>query len=144
MAETGDLTPEQKTSLDKQVASIGHNQGPALVARTDEIVGHVAKHHLLGREATRVRVMLDMLGSHLKGEHLLPVKTAQYATAGIVLATAIAGLQLADHPVETLLLDLPVLSAVFAAIGGEMQSYVYWRAEHDPSYATIKAELYGK
>jgi hypothetical protein len=144
MAEPSSLTPEQKSTLEKHVATIGHNQGPALVARSDEIVGHVAKHHLLKHEATRIRVMLDMLRSHLSGQHLLPTTTVSYASMGIILATGITGLGVVDHPVEALLLDVPVLATTIAALGGEMEGYVDWRAERDPAYKAIKQELYGK
>lgn len=136
------LTPEQKEHLDKHVAGIGHNQGPALVAHADEILAKVAKHHRLKSEATRIRVMVDMLRSHVAGEHLLPTTTAAYASFGVALVAGITGAAIAAFPVATLLLDAPVVAAVIAALGGEMQAYVDWRAERDPSYQAIKRELY--
>jgi hypothetical protein len=136
------LTAEQHERLDQHVAGIGHNQGPTLVAHADDILANVAKHHHLRSEATRIRVLLDMLRSHLAGEHLLPTGTAVYVAAGVALVAAITGVGIAATPVAALLLDAPVALTIIAALGGEMEEYVDWRAAHDPSYQLIKGELY--
>jgi hypothetical protein len=142
MKRPAGLTAEQHDHLDKHVAGIGHNQGPTLVAHTDEILANVADHHLLRTEATRIRVLLDMLRSHLAGEHLLPTLTAGYVFGGVTLIAGITGVGIAATPVAALLLDTPVVIAIIAALGGEMEEYVDWRAAHDSSYELIKGELY--
>lgn len=137
------LTTEQQDHLDKHIAGIGHNQGPILVEHADEILMNVAKHPHLKKEAARIRVMLDMLRSHVVGEHLLPTLTAGYVFAGVALLAVITGVGIMTvAPVSTLLLDAPVVAAIIAALGGEMEEYVDWRAARDPSYESVKRELY--
>jgi hypothetical protein len=142
MKRPAGLTAEQHDHLDKHVAGIGHNQGPTLVAHADEILANVAQHHHLRTEATRIRVLVDMLRSHIAGEHLLPALTAGYVIAGVALVAGITGVGIAATPVAALLLDTPVVIVIIAALGGEMEEYVDWRAAHDPSYKVIKGELY--
>ncbi len=51
------ITTEQRERLEKFVAGIGHNQGPALDAHVESISKHVAQLHGLRAEATRIRVI---------------------------------------------------------------------------------------
>lgn len=143
MKEPSGLTSEQTAKLQEHVAGIGHNQPPVAIEHADEILAHVAKHHRLKDEATRIRVMLDMLRSHITGEHPLPNMTAGYVFIGVILAGSIAGFGIATAPLATILIDTPVVAAIIAALGGEMEDYVDWRAARDPAYVAIKEELYG-
>jgi len=143
MAEST-ITREQKEELDKHVAGIGHNQGPALLAQADEIQRQVAKHHHLRTEATRIRVLFGMLRSHVEGEHLMPTSSTSYVIAGIGLVATMTGAAIATRqPIAALLLDAPVIATTIAALSGEMRDYVNWRASRDPSYEAMKQELYG-
>jgi len=138
------ITREQKEELDKHIAGIGHNQGPALLAHADEIQKQVAKHHHLRTEATRIRVLFDMLRSHVEGEYLMPTNSTGYVVAGIGLVATMTGAAIATRqPIAALLLDAPVIAATIAALGGEIEEYVRWRASRDPSYRAIQQELYG-
>ena len=137
-----DLTAEQRDHLERHVAGIGHNQGPALLEHTEEII-EPARHHRLKAELTGIRVMLDMLRSEITGEYELPATTTRYVTAGVVLVAAITGVGIATQPFSALLLDAPVVACIIAALRGEIEEYVDWRGARDPSYLTIKQELYG-
>jgi hypothetical protein len=137
------LTPEQKALLDEHVAGIGHNQGPIFVERAEHILENVARHHVLKGEATRIRVMLDMLESHYSGERLLPSETVGFAIVGLGLVCAITASSIVVSPIPTLLLDAPVAACVIAALHGEIDGYVDWRSARDPAYETIKRELSG-
>ena len=48
-----DLTAEQRDHLERHVAGIGHNQGPALLEHTEEII-EPARHHRLKAELTGI------------------------------------------------------------------------------------------
>jgi hypothetical protein len=138
------ITREQKEELDKHIGGIGHNQGPALLAHAEEIQRQVAKHHHLRTEATRIRVLFDMLRSHVDREYPMPTGTTSYVIAGIGLVATMTGAAVATRqPIAALLLDAPVIATTIEALGGEMQEYVNWRAARDPSYQAIKQELYG-
>lgn len=138
-----DLTSEQRDHLERHVAGIGHNQGPALLEHSERIVEHAARHHRLKAELTGIRVMLDMLRSEIAGEYELPATTTGYVSAGILLVAAITGVGIATQPFSALLLDAPVVACIIAALRGEIEEYVDWRIAHDPSYLPIKQELYG-
>jgi len=138
-----DLTAEQRDHLERHVAGIGHNQGPALLEHSERIVDHVARHHRLKAELTGIRVMMDMLRSEITGEYRLPATTTSYVTAGLVLVAAITGVGIATQPFSTLLVDAPVVACIIAALRGEIEEYVDWRTASDPSYLLIKQELYG-
>ncbi len=138
------ITTEQKQHLEKFVAGIGHNQGPALEAHADALQEHVSRHHGLKAQATSIRVMLDMMRSHLKGEYLLPETTAAYVFGGAAIVGAITtGLTMVTQPVPAVLLDGVVIGFVVAALRGDMEQYVSWRAARDPAYKDIKNELFG-
>ena len=49
----GELTAEQRDHLEQHVAGIGHNQGPALLEHTEEII-EPARHHRLKAELTGI------------------------------------------------------------------------------------------
>jgi hypothetical protein len=104
---------------------------------------NVARHHQLRAEATNIRVMLDMMRSHLSGEHLLSEKTSAYIFGGLALVGTMTGLAIAAQPISILLLDAVVVSFTIAALHAEIQEYVIWRSTRDPSYEPIKRELYG-
>jgi hypothetical protein len=139
---TPSLTPEQSEHLERHIAGIGHNQGPALVEHADEILERVAGHHRLKSELTAIRVMLDMLRSHLKAEYVLPKVTAGYVTACVAFASVITGLSIVTAPVSTVLADAVVVSLIVATLHGEIDQYVDWRIARDPSYRTVKAALH--
>ena len=48
-----ELTAEQRDHLEQHVAGIGHNQGPALLEHTEEII-EPARHHRLKAELTGI------------------------------------------------------------------------------------------
>ena len=136
-----ELTAEQRDHLEQHVAGIGHNQGPALLEHSDKIVEHAARHHRLKAELTGIRVMLDMLRSEMAGEYKLPATTTLYVSAGLVLVATITGVGIPTQPFSALLLDAPVFACVIAALRGEIEEYVDWRAARDLSYLPIKQEL---
>jgi hypothetical protein len=138
-----DLTAEQRDHLERHVASIGHNQGPALMEHSERIVEHAARHHRLKAELAGIRAMLDMLRSEIAGEYELPATTTRYVSAGLVLVAAITGVGIVTQPFSALLVDAPVVACVIAALRGEIEEYVDWRSARDPSYLLIKQELYG-
>lgn len=138
------LNDAQNDELEKRIASIGHNQGPALVARADEILESAATHHRLKAELTGIRVMLDMLRSHLSGERLMPFRTTGYVVVGLSLVCLLTGLSIAAEPLGVGLVDAVVLAAILAALDGEIGDYATWRAARDPSYEAIKQALAGK
>jgi hypothetical protein len=138
---TPTLSAEQQAHLDTHVAGIGHNQGPALLDHADTILERAHGHHRLRAEAAGIRVMLDMLRSHVAGEYVLPTSTAAYVAAGLSLVGVITGVAVVTQPFSTLLLDAVVVGFIVAALHGEMEAYVDWRAARDPSYAAVKAEL---
>lgn len=70
MAKTK-ITTEQRESLNKFIAGIGHNQGPVLEPYINSIPKHLAKHRDPSAEPMRIRVILDLMRSHLAGDYLL-------------------------------------------------------------------------
>ncbi len=91
----------------------------------------------------RIRVMLDMMRSHLKGEYLLPEKTAAFVFGGAAIVAAITtGFAMVTQPVPAVLLDGVVVAFVVAALRGDMEQYVHWRSARDPSYAKLKNKLF--
>ena len=86
-----ELTAEQRDHLERHVAGIGHNQGPALLEHSEKIIEHAARHHRFKAELTGIRVMLDMLRSEIAGEYELPATTTGYVSAGLLLVAAITG-----------------------------------------------------
>ena len=139
----GELTAEQRDHLEQHVAGIGHNQGPALLEHSEKIIEHAARHHRLKAELTGIRVMLDMLRSEIAGEYELPATTTGYVSAGLLLVAAITGVGIATQPFSALLLDAPVVACLIAALRGEIEGYVDWCTARDPTYLSIKQELYG-
>src|SRR5215472_14691083 len=107
-----DLTAEQRDRLERTVAGIGHNQGPALLEHSDKIVEHAARHHRLKAELTGIRVMLDMLRSEIAGEYKLPATTTGYVSVGLLLVAAITGVGILTQPFSALLLDAPVIACI--------------------------------
>jgi hypothetical protein len=103
-----DLTAEQRDHLERHVAGIGPNQGPALLKHSERILEHAARHHRLKDELTGIRVMLDMLRSEIAGDYDLPATTIGYVSAGLVLVATITGAGIATQPFSALLLDAPV------------------------------------
>ena len=138
------VTPEQRNYVEKLVGSIGHNLGPAFDDNADAISKHVEQHHGLRAEATRIRVMVDMLRSHRAGEHLLPPKTAGYVRVGVSIVIALTmGPSMVIVPIPSILLDAVVVGFTIAALHVEIKQYVDWRSTRDPSYLLIKQELFG-
>jgi len=138
-----ELTVEQRDHLEQHVAGIGHNQGPALLEHSEKIIEHAARHHRLKAELTGIRVMLDMLRSEIAGEYELPATTTGYVSAGLLLVAGITGVGIVTQPFSALLLDAPVIACIIAALRGEVEEYADWRTARDPSYLSIKQELYG-
>ena len=93
--EQPNLTAEQKAHLDTHVAGIGHNLGPTL----ETIQEKVSQHSKLRAEATNIRVMFDMMRSHLSGEYLLPETTSAYVFGGLALVATMTGLAIVAQPV---------------------------------------------
>ena len=87
--------------------------------------------------------MLDMLRSEIAGEYELPATTTGYVSAGLLLVAAITGVGIVTQPFSAFLLDAPVVACVIATLRGEIEEYVDWRTARDPSYLSIKQELYG-
>jgi len=135
------LTAEQKADLDTHVAGIGHNLGPTLDDHAETIQEKVSQHSKLRAEATNIRVMFDMMRSHLSGEYLLPETTSAYVFGGLALVATMTGLGIVAQPVPILLLDSVVVSFTIAAIRGDIRQYVIWRSARDPSYGPIRREL---
>jgi hypothetical protein len=141
--EQPNLTTEQKAHLDTHLAGIGHNLGPKLEQQAEAVQEQVSQHSKLRAEATKIRVMFDMMRSHLSGEYLLPETTSAYVFGGLALVATMTGLAVVAQPIPVLLLDSVVVSFTIAAIHGDIQQYVIWRSARDPSYDPIKRELCG-
>jgi hypothetical protein len=139
-----ELTPEQHEHLNRHIAAIGHNHGPALVERREEILERAGRHHRLRTELIGIRAMFDMLHSDIAGEYVLPATTAGYVAAGLGLVALITGVSIVTQPVGTILLDGVVVSFIIASLHGEIEQYVDWRVARDPSYAAVKHELSGR
>jgi hypothetical protein len=138
------VTAEQAEQLESRAAAIGHNLGPALDEHAGAIQAKVAQHAELRHYATEIRVMFDMMRSHLSGEHLLPKATSAYVFGGTALVAAMTTVGIVTEPFPTLLLDGVVLAFTTAAIHDEIQEYVDWRAARDPSYQEVRRALAGK
>jgi hypothetical protein len=138
-----DLTTEQQAHLDKHIAAIGHNQGPALLEHAETIIERAGQHHRLKAELTGIRVMADMMRSEVAGEYKLPATTVGYVSAGLLLVAAITGVGIVTQPFSVLLLDAPVVATIIATLHGEIEGYVAWRVARDPSYMAVKQELFG-
>ena len=138
-----ELSVEQRDHLEQHVAGIGHNQGPVLLEHSEKIIEHAARHHRLKAELTGIRVMLDMLRSEIAGEYELPATTTGYVSAGLLLVAGITGVGIVTQPFSALLIDAPVIACIIAALRGEIEEYVDWRTARDPSYLSIKQQLYG-
>jgi hypothetical protein len=136
-------TREQEEALGKHVAGIGHNLGPALDERAEALKAAAAEHPELQKFATHIRVMLDMLRSHLKGEHLMSHQTSGYVFGGLALVAAMTSVGIAVQPIPILLMDAVVIGFTVAALDGEIREYVDWRCALDPSYTAVRRELYG-
>jgi len=136
------LSPEQSAHLERHVAGIGHNQGPTLVEHADEILERVAGHDRLKAELTSIRVMLDMLRSHLNGERVLSKPVEGYVMMCLIVASAITGLGIATAPVSAILADAAVVGFIVATLHGEIDQYVDWRILRDPSYRSVKSALH--
>ena len=141
--EQPNLTAEQKAHLDTHLAGIGHNLGPKLEEHAEAVQEQVSRHDKLRAEATNIRVMFDMMRSHLSGEYLLPETTSAYVFGGLALVATMTGLGIVAQPVPVLLLDSVVVSFTIAAIHGDIQQYVIWRSARDPSYGPIRRQLCG-
>jgi hypothetical protein len=102
----------------------------------------ISEHSHLKKRAARTGVILDMVRSHVAGEHLLPTLTAGYVTVGAAIVAGIAGVGVTTASVATLLLGAVVVVTIIAALAGEMEEYVDWRAAHDPAYERVRRELY--
>jgi hypothetical protein len=89
-----DPTDEQRDHLERHIAGIGHNHGPALLEHSERILEHTARHHRLKAQLTGIRVMLDMLRSEIAGEYKLPAPTTQYVSARLLLVAAVTGVGL--------------------------------------------------
>jgi hypothetical protein len=135
------LTAEQAEQLENRAAVIGHNLGPSLDERASEIQGKVAQHHELKHLATEIRVMFDMMRSHISGERLLSKTTSAYVFGGVALVAAMTTVGIVVEPIPTLLLDAVVVGFTAAALHGDMQEYADWRAARDPSYQEIRRAL---
>jgi len=138
------VTAEQTRQLETHAATIGHNLGPALDEHAGEIQAKVAEHPELRHYAAEIRVMFDMMRSHLSGEYLLPQKTLAFVFGGLALVAVMTTAGIVTEPFPTLLLDAAVLGFTTAALAGDIQQYVEWRAARDPSYKAVRSELAGK
>lgn len=138
------VTPEQAQHLETHAAGIGHNLGPALDEHAEVIQEKVAQHPELKRYATEIRVMFDMMRSHLSGEYLLPPKTRAYVFGGLALVAAMTTVGIVTEPIPILLLDATVLGFTTAAIHGDIQQYIDWRAPRDPAYKEVRRALADK
>jgi hypothetical protein len=138
------LTREQESALTEHVAGIGHNLGPALGEHAEAIHAGAARHPHLQEVATHVRVMLDMVRSHLSGEHPMSKETSAYVFGGLALVATMTGIGVVAQPVSILLLDSVVVGFTVAALDGEIRAYVDWRCMVDPSYDAVRRELYGE
>jgi hypothetical protein len=137
------VTPEQAAQLETHAAAIGHNLGPSLDEHADAIQAKVAEHHELKHYATEIRIMLDMMRSHLSGEYLLPEKTRAYVFGGLALVAVMTTVGIITEPFPTLLLDATVLGFTTAALHGDIQQYVDWRAAREASYQEVRRALAG-
>jgi hypothetical protein len=138
------VTPEQAEQLETQAAAIGHNLGPALDEHAEAIQAKVAQHHELKAYATEIRVMFDMMRSHLSGDYLLPEKTRVYVFGGVALVAVMTTVGIVTAPISTVLLDTTVIAFTTAALHGDIQQYVDWRAPRDPSYQEVRRALAGE
>jgi hypothetical protein len=138
------LTAEQAEHFEKHIAGIGHNLWPTLQEHADEIQAKAAEHNQLKAYATEIRVMFDMMRSHLSGERLLPDTTLAFVFGGLSLVAVMTTVGVVTAPISTLLLDGVVLAFTTASIHGDIQEYIDWRAPRDPSYQEVRRELAGK
>jgi hypothetical protein len=135
------LSPEQTEHFDRHIAGIGHNLGPALQQHAEEIHARATAHPELKKYATEIRVMVDMLRSHLSGERPLPAKTSAYVFGGLALVATMTSVGIATGPISTLLLDSVVIGFTATALHDDIEDYVAWRAPRDPAYQEVRREL---
>jgi hypothetical protein len=118
------LSPEQTEHFDRHIAGIGHNLGPALQQHAEEIHARATAHPELKKYATEIRVMVDMLRSHLSGERPLPAKTSAYVFGGLALVATMTS-----------------IGFTATALHDDIEDYVAWRAPRDPAYQEVRREL---
>jgi hypothetical protein len=137
-----ELSHEQHEHLHRHIIGFGHNQGPALIEHADTVLERATQHHRLHAELTGIRVMFDMMRSHVAGEYVLPPTTAAYVASGLTIIGLITGVSITTQPISALLLDTAVVGFIVATLHGEIQGYVDWRAARDPSYGEFGKKLF--
>ena len=121
--------------LKEQAAKIGHNLGPSLVEAEEELLRKASEVLEPRSELKKFEVILDMMGSHVRGERLLPEMSAAYVAVGLMIVAGFTGIGLSIAPLAVAAGDVAVLVAIYATLRGEISTYVDWRRNDDPNYA---------
>lgn len=129
------MSEERLQELKDEVSQLGHNLGPPLIDKEEELRAEARNQLAPESEVLKFEVILDMMLSHLRGEHLLSDSAAAYTAVGLMIVAAATGVGLAVAPVAALASDIAVLSFVYATLRDEIEGYILWRRKTEPDYA---------
>ncbi|GGE53466.1 hypothetical protein [Actibacterium pelagium] len=137
------MTKERLEELKEQVASIGHNLGPAFLEAEERVRTEVDKlvptEPEPETELERAKIVLDLMSSHIRGEYLLPEPSAAYTAVGFLIIAAYTGVTIATVPAISVAGDVAILGFIYAALREEIEEYVQWRRKAEPDYAKHEA-----
>ena len=130
------MSNERLKQLTEEVSQVGHNLGPPLLEKEEELRAKARNKLTPETEFERFSVILDMMGSHVRGERLLPDMALAYVAVGLMIVAGFTGVGIALSPITVLAGDVAVLGLVYATIREEIEAYIQWRREEAPEYAT--------
>ena len=130
------MSNERLKQLTEEVSQVGHNLGPPLLEKEEELRAKARNKLTPETEFERFSVILDMMGSHVRGERLLPDMALAYVAVGLMIVAGFTGVGIALSPITVLAGDVAVLGLVYATIREEIEAYIQWRREEEPDYAT--------
>jgi uncharacterized membrane protein YkvA (DUF1232 family) len=116
-----------------------------IVEREAEVVETVTKKSALAKELTRVRLFFTLIKDYCDGSYPLSGEAVLAVGMGLTYIVlpfdafpdfAPGGVGLVD--------DLIILGIVWLMVRVEVESYLEWKITKDPTYRTVRQELYGR
>lgn len=130
------MSKERLKQLKEEVSQIGHNLGPPLLEKEEKLRAEARNKLTPETEFKKFAVILDMMGSHVRGERLLSDVPAAYVAVGLMIVAGFTGVGIGVSPITVLAGDVAVLGLVYATLREEIEAYIQWRRKEEPEYAS--------